>query len=57
MKAIVKYTNDYKGNKKYECKIDSLQDLIDIYNKEDQDLIISCEDDILYIEVYDGYRE
>ncbi len=57
MKAIITYTKDWDDKKEYECEIESLQDLIDIHNKEKENLIISTDEGVLCIEVYDDYRE
>ena len=54
MKAKIEYTD---SNKNRTEEINTLQDLIDLYHREHEELILTEYEGILYIEVYNDYRE
>lgn len=62
MKAYITYSNAWKCDNEREVEINTLQDLLDLKEKEGNSLII-CDNwrklpNIdFFIEVYNGYRE
>lgn len=57
MKAKLTRTSDIFDAEAKEVEINTLEELLEISDKEDRSLIVCRDKGVLYVEIYDDWRE